>query len=100
MDDYLFEKEVETVMTFIVDAIEKQDHDNLIDVEVGFHILKMNTEKGVFVINKQNYIKEIWLSSPISGPHHFIKEGLFWRNRNKVELYSILTKELKINFLF
>ena len=34
-------------------------------------VLEIDTSSGKYVINKQAPSKQLWLSSPISGPHHY-----------------------------
>jgi CyaY protein len=80
----------------IVDMIEEQDKDCLIDIDFQGDILSLSTDHGTFVINTQTAAKEIWLSSPISGPHHFFYEYGIWKTRNNLELNSILNEELQI----
>ncbi|WP_342169868.1 iron donor protein CyaY [Rickettsia endosymbiont of Seladonia tumulorum] len=96
MNDSEFSKIAETVIAHIADRIEEQDQD--IDVDLQSDILSIDTTNGIYVINKQSAVKEIWLSSPISGPYHFFYEQEKWRNRAGLELMSILTDELGIDF--
>ncbi|MFV9856992.1 MAG: iron donor protein CyaY, partial [Rickettsia aeschlimannii] len=67
-------------------------------VDLQGDILNLDTDKGVYVINKQSATKEIWLSSPVSGPYHFFYEQGEWINRAGLELMAILTEELNIKF--
>ncbi|WP_341788174.1 MULTISPECIES: iron donor protein CyaY [unclassified Rickettsia] len=96
MNDSEFSKIAETVIAHIADRIEEQDQD--IDVDLQSDILSIDTTNGIYVINKQSAVKEIWLSSPISGPYHFFYEQEKWKNRAGLELMSILTDELGIDF--
>ncbi|KAF4989736.1 hypothetical protein FGRMN_8923 [Fusarium graminum] len=51
---------------------ELQDQREDIDVEFSAGVLTIRwPEKGTYVINKQPPNKQIWLSSPISGPKRF-----------------------------
>ncbi len=50
--------------------------------------------KKFYVLNKQTPNKQIWLSSPISGPSRFEYEGKQWvNNRTKEDLLEILNRE-------
>ncbi|XP_002987370.2 frataxin, mitochondrial [Selaginella moellendorffii] len=50
---------------------------------------------GTYVINKQTPNRQIWLSSPVSGPARFDWQDSQWvYRRTKVELQSLLEKEL------
>ncbi|KAI5189931.1 frataxin [Nematocida sp. AWRm77] len=50
--------------------------------------------KGVYVVNRQPPKKEIWLSSPVSGPYHFQYRDAVWKDGRNNELFSLLRKEL------
>jgi iron donor protein CyaY len=83
------------VINDLADTIEEQDEECLIEVDLQQDILTLSTDRGIFVINKHSAAKEIWLSSPISGPHHFAyKEGK-WQSRAGKELFTILSAELR-----
>ena len=45
----------------------------LVMKEVNYEggVLQLDTSAGSFVLNKQAPKLQIWLSSPISGPHHY-----------------------------
>jgi frataxin len=76
-------------------------------------VLEVNVEaKGIYVLNKQPPNKQIWLSSPLSGPKRFDwvvtgesmhqKEGAGSGDwiylRDGSSLTEILRKELGVNF--
>jgi frataxin len=76
-------------------------------------VLEVNVDaKGIFVLNKQPPNKQIWLSSPISGPKRFDwvvtgesmhqKEGAGSGDwiylRDGSSLTELLRKELGVNF--
>ncbi|CAD0039422.1 frataxin [Aureobasidium pullulans] len=88
-------------------AEEKQD----VDVEFSAGVLSITyPPNGTYVINKQPPTKQIWLSSPISGPKRFDwvvlgesqqqKEGAASGDwiylRDKTSLTTLLRKELGI----
>ncbi|KAI1406945.1 Frataxin [Hypoxylon sp. FL1857] len=51
---------------------EKQDEEGDIDVEYSSGVMTVKIpELGVYVINKQPPNRQIWLSSPVSGPKRF-----------------------------
>ena len=95
--DFILESE--KTIHKIADTIEDADIDGMIDIDLNDATLILGTAKGVFVINRQSIAKEIWLSSPISGPYHFAYKEGFWLSRSGVELFDILTKELQVEFL-
>ncbi|KAI1139953.1 Frataxin-like domain-containing protein [Hypoxylon sp. FL0543] len=51
---------------------EKQDEQGEIDVEYSSGVMTVKIPKlGVYIVNKQPPNKQIWLSSPVSGPKRF-----------------------------
>lgn len=99
MQDSEFVAKVAIVLNNIIDNIEMQDIDGEIDIDSNNGtMLTIITSDGTFVINKQSSVQEIWLSSPISGPYHFIFLENAWKSRYGIELFSLLTDELKIQF--
>ncbi len=98
MQDSEFAIKVGMILDSIVQDIEDQDPEGEIDIDLNDGILTLITDSGTFVINKQSAAKEIWLSSPISGPYHFAYIDNFWKSRNGSELFEILTDELNIKF--
>ena len=98
MNSTEFSKIAEITIAYIAEKIEEQDKEASIDVDLQGDILKLDTDKGIYVINKQSAVKEIWLSSPMSGPYHFFYEQGEWKNRAGLELMSILAAEFGIKF--
>lgn len=98
MNNTEFSKIAEITIAYIAEKIEEQDKEASIDVDLQGDILNLDTDKGIYVINKQSAAKEIWLSSPVSGPYHFFYEQGKWKNGAGFELMAILTKELNIKF--
>jgi frataxin len=63
--------------------------------------------KKFYVLNKQTPNRQIWLSSPVSGPSRFEfeagengsnNEGRWKQNRTKEDLLELLSKEFNENF--
>ncbi|KAJ3219036.1 Mitochondrial chaperone Frataxin [Dinochytrium kinnereticum] len=76
----------------VVDTYESKDYDVLFSD--GVLTLKLGSE-GTFVVNKQPPNKQIWLSSPISGPKRFDYRDGDWVNlRNNELLEDLLSQEL------
>jgi frataxin len=61
------DKFIDQVMT-TVDAL---DCEAVEDVELSDNVLNIDTARGKFVLNKQAPMMQLWLSSPVSGPHHY-----------------------------
>ncbi|MCF8462703.1 MAG: iron donor protein CyaY [Rickettsiaceae bacterium] len=80
----------------LVDVIEAINVKDEFDVDFRDEVLIIDNISGQFVINYHSVANQIWLSSPISGPHHFDynPEDTLWKNRHGVELKSLLLKEL------
>ena len=100
MDNINFTKLAEETIALIADTIENEDRDCLIEVDFQRDILNLATHQGVYVINKHSAAKEIWLSSPVSGPHHFYYNSGKWQSRSKADLFTILEQELDIPFIY
>lgn len=100
MQDIGFSNLADQVLLFIADTIESIDQEGLIDVDFHNDIINISTNYGIFVINKHSIAKQIWLASPISGPHHFsyFEDIDKWLTYNNIELFDILNTELQIHF--
>ena len=96
MSDNDFTIEVTRVINLIAAAIEENDTDGNIDVDINGDILNIITKDGTFVINKQSYVQEIWLSSPVTGPYHFFHDGEIWKSKAGDDLFKVLSNDLKI----
>ncbi|KAK9970968.1 hypothetical protein ABG768_026870 [Culter alburnus] len=65
----------------------------------GVLTLKVGSDHGTYVINKQTPNRQIWLSSPTSGPKRYDWTGEQWvYAHDGVTLHSLLSKELSIIF--
>ena len=91
-----FTEHVSNIFNKIVEIIEEHDIESLIDIDLNDSILTLINEHGTYVINKQNAVQEIWLSSPISGPFHFYYQDGIWQSRNGATLDKLLSDELQI----
>ncbi|KAJ2340992.1 hypothetical protein GGF43_006273, partial [Coemansia sp. RSA 2618] len=83
-----------TFLEDLGDAIEMDDF----DVEYSQGVLTLSVgEAGTYVINKQPPNRQIWISSPVSGPERFdfSAEGGVWVCRKtKSTLGKLLGQEL------
>ncbi|KAH9385627.1 frataxin [Nematocida major] len=77
-------KKVFNTIDAVVDGASIKD--NVISVEVP--------GAGVFVINRQPPKREIWLSSPLTGPYHFKSIQNKWIDSRGRDLLSIISKEI------
>jgi CyaY protein len=98
MSDNQFSNFADKTLQTISDTIEKQDLDTNYDVDLHDGILNISTRFGVYVINRHVAAKEIWLSSPVSGPYHFSFQDNKWLSKSGVDLYEVISKELGVYF--
>ncbi|KAF7805852.1 frataxin, mitochondrial [Senna tora] len=69
------------------------------DIDYGNDVLTIKLgDLGTYVLNKQTPNRQIWLSSPVSGPSRFDwdQDAKSWiYRRNKANLYKVLEVELE-----
>eukprot|EP00796_Vickermania_ingenoplastis_P003811 gene3811-2697_t len=85
-------------------ALDQLEHDAIEEVFSDAGVLTINVgQRGTFVLNKQAPKLQLWLSSPLSGPHHYdyvaTGEGgdaaVQWRcDHDQHNLKELLEKEL------
>ena len=91
-----FKETADKTLNSIFEMVEK-NYDYL-DVDFEDENLKIEKEKQVFILSIHNPTLQIWLSSPISGAHHFelvndTNEWIGTRDKN-LNLIEMLKKEL------
>ncbi|XP_026167661.1 frataxin, mitochondrial isoform X2 [Mastacembelus armatus] len=65
----------------------------------GVLTLKVGGDHGTYVINKQTPNRQIWLSSPTSGPKRYDWTGKRWvYTHDDISLHQLLSKEFSIIF--
>uniref|UniRef100_A0A8C1MUZ0 Frataxin, mitochondrial n=1 Tax=Cyprinus carpio TaxID=7962 RepID=A0A8C1MUZ0_CYPCA len=65
----------------------------------GVLTVKVGSDHGTYVINKQTPNRQIWLSSPTSGPKRYDWTGERWvYAHDGVALHNLLSKELSLIF--
>mmetsp|Transcript_984 Transcript_984/g.1070 ORF Transcript_984/g.1070 Transcript_984/m.1070 type:complete len:166 (-) Transcript_984:176-673(-) len=69
--DLTFNTSADAFLEYLETAVETMDADALEDISLSDGVLTIDTTKGSFVLNKQAPNVQLWLSSPISGPHHY-----------------------------
>jgi len=99
----VFDKETDFILEDLCEKIETQLQEKTFhqdfDVTYGDGILtvKLGT-LGTYVINKQTPNRQIWISSPVSGPKRYnfdISKKNWINTRHGHELREFLRKELK-----
>lgn len=96
MTELEFVEYFQNAIYHIAETIEENDKKGFIEIDLNDSILTLATPFGTYVINKQNSIQQIWLSSPISGPYHFFLQNNEWVTKHGVNFYKLLTEELNI----
>ncbi|XP_052460748.1 frataxin, mitochondrial [Carassius gibelio] len=65
----------------------------------GVLTMKVGSDLGTYVINKQTPNRQIWLSSPISGPKRYDWTGERWvYAHDGMALHNLLSEELSVIF--
>ncbi|KAB5594312.1 Frataxin [Ceratobasidium theobromae] len=95
----------DTTMEALFDSLEnlldqRMDLPYEVDYSSGVLTLKL-ADKGTYVINKQPPNKQIWLSSPTSGPKRYdldTAHGEWFYHRDNTTMRSLLEEELSAVF--
>jgi CyaY protein len=92
--DKFIKKATDTLIK-ITDIVEEYDTAGIAEIEYEGEIIKISFAKQVYVLNKHNGMREIWLVSPISGPYHFGYIDGKWvdTKNNNTLLETLLSKE-------
>ncbi|XP_054979840.1 frataxin, mitochondrial [Sorex araneus] len=93
----LAEKTLDALAEFFEDLADKPYTSDDYDVSFGSGVLtiKLGGDLGTYVINKQTPNKQIWLSSPTSGPKRYDWTGKNWvYAHDGVSLHELLAAEL------
>ncbi|XP_007439493.1 frataxin, mitochondrial isoform X1 [Python bivittatus] len=95
----LAEETLESLTDFFEDLADKPFTSEDYDVSFGNGVLtvKLGGNMGTYVINKQTPNKQIWLSSPTSGPKRYDWTGKNWvYSHDGISLHDLLSKELSL----
>lgn len=97
MDETTFKTLSDRFLVDMADAIEAADAEGALDVEYMSGILTVTLpDKKQYVINQHVPMRQIWLSSPVSGAFHFdLKDGAWIGTRGGEDLYALLKSELR-----
>ncbi|EGW15041.1 Frataxin, mitochondrial [Cricetulus griseus] len=93
----LAEETLDALAEFFEDLADKPYTLEDYDVSFGGGVLtiKLGGDLGTYVINKQTPNKQIWLSSPCSGPKRYDWTGKNWvYSHDGVSLHELLAREL------
>lgn len=93
----LAEETLDSLAEFFEDLADKPYTFEDYDVSFGSGVLtiKLGGDLGTYVINKQTPNKQIWLSSPSSGPKRYDWTGKNWvYSHDGVSLHELLAAEM------
>jgi frataxin len=96
MSDANFATLAEAEIGFLAARIEDALGD-IVDVDYHMDVLTLELEDGAqYVINRQTPMKQIWLSSPVSGAWHYGRDpqGVWRATRGGKPLRQLLREEL------
>nr|QFP40045.1 frataxin [Halisarca dujardinii]QSX72233.1 frataxin [Halisarca dujardinii] len=100
LDDLKYSKVADETLEELSDFFENLGDTGLCpsdyDVEFGSGVLTVTVGhgKGTYVINKQAPNKQIWLSSPISGPKRYdVVDGRWAYSHEDTSLHDLLSRE-------
>jgi frataxin len=92
-----FETQVQRMLERIASALEDAGADDL-DVDLTDGVLTIEDDAGrTYVINRHVPLKQIWLSSPVSGAGHYAwnaEVGRWTATRGGPPLEDVLAEEL------
>jgi frataxin len=98
LDESRFATLADQLLERIGDAVEDAIADADCDIHAGILTITL-PGRGQYVINKHTPNREIWLSSPKSGAHHFAYRDEAWVSTRdpSVVLLPLLTVELGVS---
>ena len=94
-----FKKNAQSTLDEIFNLVESEYPNLEVDYEDENLKIECIERNYVFIVSMHTPTSQIWLSSPISGAHHFIQSGseglecISTRN-NEIELLNLIKKEL------
>ena len=93
-DDYVALAD-EALDTILEKADELSDERDDVECELSSGVLTLKTPEGTWVLNKQVPNRQLWLSSPLSGPCRYEYDGEKWTHtRDGSSLAELLEREL------
>ncbi|KXZ42691.1 hypothetical protein GPECTOR_124g491 [Gonium pectorale] len=99
LDEGQYHQVADHVMEDMHEKLEAYVEENDVDggdVEYSQGVLTVKLGKqGTFVVNKQTPNRQIWLSSPVSGPFRFdYSDGRWLYHRDRRDLVKLLEAEI------
>ena len=95
MEDSVYEKIAKKTLEYLVEQIEESDRNNIFDCDNDGEVVTIEeSRENSYIINKHSAAKEIWMISPVSGPHHFQLEEGEWIDNDGETISGVLNDEL------
>ncbi|XP_045483207.1 frataxin, mitochondrial [Harmonia axyridis] len=100
LSDSLYEKVCQETLQSLTEFFEElqEEQPELVNGDISYNdgVLTINLGQfGIYVINRQLPNKQIWLSSPVSGPKRYDYENGGWiYKHNNETLHTLLKEEL------
>ena len=95
-----FKIEAKKILDELFSFVENEFDNFDVDYEDENLVIQTLDEKKTFIISIHQPSSQIWLSSPISGAHHFEKDSnsLNWKSTRdqNIILHKLLKSELKV----
>lgn len=91
----------ETLESILNSAIALEEKHDDLETELASGVLTIKFERSnkSWVINKQTPNRQIWVSSPLSGPARFeLEEGIWRHTRDFTRLSQLLRAELDLDY--
>lgn len=94
-DEQAFQVRVGETLQALLDALELEDDGIFEELELQDGVLTLELEDGqTYILNRHLPTRQLWLSSPVSGAHHFGWREDAWRTGEQ-ELCHLLVAELE-----
>jgi frataxin len=95
VSDPAFDTKAEAELSDLADRLEAASAQLEVDFDAGNLTVDLPDGGGQYLLNKHYIHRQIWLSSPRSGAHHFGLDGEAWRStRGPHTLRALLAEEL------
>ena len=95
MADFTLDNLYDVIEAYI-DSLDLGNDDTDIEYSQGVLTVKLGGNLGTYVINKQTPNRQIWMSSPVSGPVRYdYHKGSWVYSRDGHKLHERLESEMK-----
>ena len=86
------ESHAKATLQHLADQLESQTD---LDVELeGSQLTIYNNKRQTFLLNFHTPTNQLWLSSPVTGAHHFCWKDMWVSTRTEVSLVEILSTDI------